>query len=246
VVPYSRASRTKRIKREALHALLDPTVFCFDASSIVAALRFVLLIPFSLSLSLSLSPCLLDLHCVSSFVQESLVLVVCWSQASFASFGTTNLWLFSCLKERGKEGRKPERRDLLLCFWIHFPWLYFERSLLCCFLFAVALRRRSWIWAPKTNSEKCLLVGRRERESVCVCFQAIRSVVTNEAKKLSFVEIFGRFVSALPFCVCSVSYCHFEEFVEILFSLIAAFSDLLCINDLCWIAWIVGAERVAF
>ncbi len=81
---------------------------------------------------------------------------------------------------------------------------------------------------------------------VCVCFQAIRSVVTNEAKKLSFVEIFGRFVSALPFCVCSVSYCHFEEFVEILFSLIAAFSDLLCINDLCWIAWIVGAERVAF
>ncbi len=82
---------------------------------------------------------------------------------------------------------------------------------------------------------------------VCVCvFSGYQIRGDERSEEIEIVEIFGRFVSALPFCVCSVSYCHFEEFVEILFSLIAAFSDLLCINDLCWIAWIVGAERVAF
>jgi hypothetical protein len=79
---------------------------------------------------------------------------------------------------------------------------------------------------------------------VCVCCHAIRSVVTNEAKNLSFVEILED-LYRLFLCVFSVSLAN-EEFVEILISLITAFSDLLCVNDLCWIAWIVGAERFAF
>ncbi len=79
-----------------------------------------------------------------------------------------------------------------------------------------------------------------------MCFHAITSVVTNEAKKLSFVEILEDLYRLCLFVFVQCFIAFYEEFVEILFTLIAAFSDLLCINDLCWIAWIAGAERVAF
>jgi hypothetical protein len=82
---------------------------------------------------------------------------------------------------------------------------------------------------------------------VCVCVFSRDQIRGDErSEEIEFCGNFGRFVSALPFTACSVFHCLYEEFVEILFSLIAAFSDLLYVNDLCWIAWIVGAGRVAF
>ncbi len=181
MVPYSRASRTKPIKREALVALLDPTVF---ALTHLPLSRLCVLFCWSPSLSLSLA--------LSVSLRSSLSVFFRSRNSRFGGVLITGelclLWDYKSLWRN--EGRKEgSLRGEIFCSASGSIFLGFVSRDLCFVVFCLRLLCGGGLesGSQKKIPRKCLLVGRRVR--VCVCFHAIRSVVTNEAKKLSFVEI---------------------------------------------------------